>query len=341
MPFPLLIPIGLGLTSLATGVYGVKKGYDAIKCNNEAKNINLKASSTYSEARELLNQLREETNRKMENLGKLKIEVYTDVLGEYISIFQKIKNISFDDNLKKEFELYGLEFDNLLEIKNQILKIEELAGGTAAALGSGALAGFGAFGGAGMLATASTGTAISSLSGAAATNATLAWFGGGSLATGGLGIAGGTVILGGVATAPILAVAGSIFAAKAEKNKSEAEINLNKANTLSLEMDATRIVVNGIKERVEEFIQILVPLVDIFDDILDNLEEIVRKNTDYSTYKDEEKKLVFVSYSIAETLKNLCDTPILDEDGKITRKSKRVLKKTKEFVAIMGDKLNG
>ena len=43
--------------------------------------------------------------------------------------------------------------------------------------------------------TASTGTAISTLSGAAATKATLAWLGGGALAAGGFGVAGGVVVL--------------------------------------------------------------------------------------------------------------------------------------------------
>jgi len=43
--------------------------------------------------------------------------------------------------------------------------------------------------------TASTGTAISALSGAAATNAALAWLGGGALAYGGAGMAGGTALL--------------------------------------------------------------------------------------------------------------------------------------------------
>ena len=46
--------------------------------------------------------------------------------------------------------------------------------------------------------TASTGTAISSLSGVAATNATLAWLGGGTLAAGGLGMAGGAIVLGAI-----------------------------------------------------------------------------------------------------------------------------------------------
>ena len=43
--------------------------------------------------------------------------------------------------------------------------------------------------------TASTGTAISALSGAAATNAALAWLGGGALAVGGGGMAAGNAFL--------------------------------------------------------------------------------------------------------------------------------------------------
>lgn len=43
--------------------------------------------------------------------------------------------------------------------------------------------------------TASTGTAISALSGAAASNAAIAWLGGGALATGGGGMAAGQALL--------------------------------------------------------------------------------------------------------------------------------------------------
>lgn len=50
----------------------------------------------------------------------------------------------------------------------------------------------------GALGTASTGTALSVLHGAVATKATLATIGGGSLATGGLGIVGGICALGAI-----------------------------------------------------------------------------------------------------------------------------------------------
>ena len=55
--------------------------------------------------------------------------------------------------------------------------------------------------------TASTGTALATLSGPAYVHATLAALGGGSLASGGLGMAGGAAVLGAVVAAPMLAVA--------------------------------------------------------------------------------------------------------------------------------------
>jgi len=74
--------------------------------------------------------------------------------------------------------------------------------------------------------TASTGTAISALSGAAASKAALAWLGGGALAAGGKGMAGGAAILGlanpvGIAIG-VSALVGSGFFAR-RKNRKVAE----------------------------------------------------------------------------------------------------------------------
>ena len=55
-----------------------------------------------------------------------------------------------------------------------------------------------------MFGSASTGTAIASLSGVAAHNSILAWFGGGAIAAGGGGMAAGTLTLGAIAVVPIL-----------------------------------------------------------------------------------------------------------------------------------------
>lgn len=63
---------------------------------------------------------------------------------------------------------------------------------------AGATAVAGTYATVGALGTASTGTALSTLHGAVATKATMAAIGGGSLATGGLGIVGGACVLGAI-----------------------------------------------------------------------------------------------------------------------------------------------
>ena len=63
----------------------------------------------------------------------------------------------------------------------------------------------------GTFGTASTGTAIGSLSGAAANSATLAWLGGGSLAAGGGGAAVGTIVLSGGTAVVVVALYGGVM----------------------------------------------------------------------------------------------------------------------------------
>ena len=94
------------------------------------------------------------------------------------------------------------------------------AGGTAV----GALTSVTAMGLVSTFATASTGTAISALSGAAATNATLAWFGGGAIAAGGGGTAlGATVLTGGTAAIVIAAGAGIMYVFHLDDENTERE----------------------------------------------------------------------------------------------------------------------
>ena len=327
MPLPLLALIPAALV-----LYTGKKAYDAYEDNSTANSYNEKAKRIYDDAQSDLNVERENTNTKMEELGALKLKIYQNSVKDFVDIFSLIKNIDFEDKLDLGTGISDSDFKNILEIKKDVLKITELAGATTAALGGGVLAGLGAFGGAGLLATASTGTAIGTLSGVAATNATLAWFGGGSLAAGGLGMAGGMVVLGGIVAAPILAIAGGIFAAKAETAKYDSYANYDKAVAYAEEMKTAQVIVEEIRTRVEEFITILKSLESIFEDYLDKLENIVYKNKDYLTYTKGEKEIVRATAEIAFTVKNICDTPIIDENGDIARKSKLALINAKEFI---------
>lgn len=85
---------------------------------------------------------------------------------------------------------------------------------------------------AGAYGAASTGTALTALSGVAAEAATLAWFGGGSVAAGGMGVAGGTAVLGGIVAVPALAVMAVLAHSRASKDIARYEqemANLEKA----------------------------------------------------------------------------------------------------------------
>lgn len=111
------------------------------------------------------------------------------------------QSISRRDDLDFQYTIETLEsVDRFNSDYNTLIGIGSgtIAGGSLA-LGSWALVG--AFG------SASTGTAIAGLSGAAASKATLAWLGGGSLAAGGAGVSGGMMVLGGIVAVPLILIA--------------------------------------------------------------------------------------------------------------------------------------
>lgn len=108
----------------------------------------------------------------------------------------------------------------------------------------------------GVVGTASTGTAISRLSGAASTAATAAWFGGGSVASGGLGMAAAPFALGGigaVAALPVYFVMGARAAGKKEErhieDASTFENMVSRAETL-IEEDVKRL--QELDRRIDE-----------------------------------------------------------------------------------------
>ena len=207
MPLPLLF-IGIAAASGMLGIGGaVKAGVDT----NNAKQINKNANKLVQQSTDCLNAQRLACGNALTQLGAEKLSVLNGTLTAFLDVFTQIKNVDFGETEGLD-ELHRLHIDEqeFVELRGMANFVGSIAGGAVAGTASGALAAFGAYGAAQALAFASTGTAISALSGAAATNATLAFFGGGSLAAGGLGMAGGTVVLGGLVAGPALLVMGLV-----------------------------------------------------------------------------------------------------------------------------------
>ncbi len=333
MPLP-LIPVLLWGTSLATAVFGAKKGYDAYSDKKDADRYNKSASAIFEESQKALDDQRKITNNDIVKFGEYKVDIFNSSMIKFIDIFSRIVNFEYEQDmgLDGEFNITEKEFEAL---KAEILDIKTMLGGGVVSVGAGAAAGFGAFGLTGALATASTGTAIGSLSGVAATNATLAWLGGGSLASGGLGMAGGMAVLGGLVTGPALAVAGWVLSAKAEAAKNEAYSNLQKARAIEESNKTVVLQLQSVSNTIKSVTNTLSKLAVFFNDpLLKNLENLVNENNDASLYSQAQQAIVENALYMAQTINNLLSVALMDENGEITKeiraarmKADRALKK--------------
>jgi len=211
-----------------------------------------------------------------------------------------------------------------------------LAGGAVAGTAGGALAAFGAYGVAQALACASTGTAIASLSGAAATNATLAFFGGGSLAAGGLGMAGGTAVLGGLVAGPALMVMGFVAGHAAKKDLEKAYTNKAEALQIASQLNTASLQCETIRRRTYMFYNLLARLDTYFLPMIYKMEDIFQaEGDDYKQYSAESRKVIASCASTAVSIKSVLDTPILTDDGLLTDESEATATNIEGFLQNM------
>ena len=319
MPIPVLFIAAAAIT----GAFGVGKSVKAGVDTKKAKDLNRSANAIVEDAKRMLETARNQTSSCLQQLGQDKIEICSGSIMDFVDVFGKIKNVNFNGSAGLD-ELANFSVDNnsLVELKQLGTFATSLLGGLAGGAMGGALTAFGAYSAAGTFAIASTGTAISSLSGAAATNATLAFFGGGSLATGGLGIAGGTAVLGGLVAGPALAIMGLIVGAKASKAKDEARSNYAKAEQFADESEVATELCFAIARRASMFSSLLKSLDMRFVPLISEMESIInQKGVDFKKYSKEQQETIAACASLAGAIKAILDTTILTEDGKMTAES--------------------
>lgn len=325
MPLPLLF-IGI---AAATGLAGAGKTVKAVVDNTNANKINTAANEGVDNARKRLEQQRGAVAQSLEKLGEEKLQILAGTVTSFVSAFEKIKNIDFTSSVGLE-ELEKLhidqkDFEELKELGNFAIQV---AGGVTAGAAGGALTAIGAYGAAQTFAAASTGTAIASLSGAAATNATLAFFGGGSLAAGGLGMAGGMMVLGGLVAGPALLVMGLITGAKSQEKLDQALINKAQAEEIMEALHVASDQCSAIRRRAYLFYSLLAHLDTYLLPLVWQMEDIIaKKGTDYRTYSPESKKVIMAAASNAGSVKAVLDVPILTDDGSLTEQSGEIVDK--------------
>ncbi len=285
------IPFILGAAAAVAGAAGVKNGFSGL---SKMKSAN--------DEMELINKRHNENNRRLREEGKV-VSENMDKLGKFeLEILKSF--VSFSDIIEKiqnrpEFKPYNKENVKIPKLDEERLKeVSVGAGVLLGGLGGAAIGTAGAFAASGAttaavmaLGTASTGTAIASLSGAAATNATFAALGGGAIAAGGGGMALGATILSATTLGVGLLVGGVIFNATGEKlsqKTSEARQEMLKAEE---KIDKICDYYGKLNSASQRYIDSLTKVFDKYIEKFNYLSYVinVQKKCDWNEFSDGEK----------------------------------------------------
>lgn len=292
------IPVLLWGAVAALAATGVVKGAGAINDINKAKEIGERAERRHKRRMRELNEVRDETNEKFTHLGELKVSIFNNQINHILQVMRNSSNKQVKSALKDFHSTFSLT--ELKEIESMVQTSLELSTNFGSSAITGALAGLGAYGSVPLIATASTGTAISTLSGAAATNATLAWLGGGSLAAGGFGMTGGMIALGGIVAGPALAVGGFMLASKAEEALTQSHEYDAKVDEAIGQLDLVEEGLHGLQKNTNEMQHALKEMVERFEKV----------RVDSADDKNFHSMMV-----IGRALKDLMDIKIMNDDG--------------------------
>jgi hypothetical protein len=262
-------------------------------------------------------------SRKVEALLKTVVRVKVEA----------VKNL----NTYKEFSVGNMENPLATKFKsedfkqiNQILEKSQLALTAAAGATVGATAGVGtalaAWGLASTLGVASTGTAISTLSGAAATNATLALLGGGAVAAGGGGMVAGATVLGGIVAIPALIGLGVFSHFSAKKKIFEIESAIYKMKMNMYKMDANIIRLKAIQKKSNKLIGLINKKSHHLKYELNIANQMVTGELNQLTSYYHQIRTIIFGRSVtklANEIALLIDTPIFNDDAEKVRLHKK------------------
>ena len=161
---------------------------------------------------------------------------------------------------------------------------------------------------------ASTGAAISGLSGAAAESATLAALGGGSLASGGGGMALGATALNFAAIGPAILVSGFVIHGQGEKALTKAREYHARVEIALAELADTRSRLEAIRARVDELGELLSRLVGRSKEALDELES---EEFDPELHADRFRQAM----NLVMAVRDVASTGVIDGEGDLNDKT--------------------
>jgi hypothetical protein len=310
----ILVPLGVGAAAAVAA--GVKGTADLGK----GKAIRREASARLDAALSHLNEVELETEGVARAYGEFQMSVHAANLGRFADWLERnqaqVKRLNF-----KKVDGVRIRVPNVPKFVAGVQAVSTGAAGLVGAVGAGAAAPAAALWGVSTLGTAGTGAAIAGLNGVAATNATLAALGGGTLAAGGGGMAAGAAVLGLTAAVPTLLVGGFTVGivgaqAKTRSKKFAAEVSLEIERAV-LSEDLLR----AVQRRVAELRSLLDSMAQRSSAAIDVLESVA--------FDAEEHASEFLkALQLVTAVKEILNTPVLDpKSGELSEASIEIIRK--------------
>lgn len=322
MPFPIVFGLLVAAGAIGVGT-GIKGAVDVSTANEIGQNADRRLRS----AQRYLEQQQQDTQWYMEQYGELLLKVHRNTIHDFVAFLESIENHVESDRYLRLLAQIGIHVPTLQQFKLDVVRAYELAGGALGAMGTGAAASAGTLGLVGLFGTASTGTAISALSGAAAKSATLAWLGGGSLASGGAGMAGGAAVLGGLAVAPALLIGGFYLASKGEEALTQAYRHKARIDIAITKIENQGTFLRCVQERIRELQSVV--------QRLDQQAQICLKSLHTATFSAQNtwhvQKLQRVGMLVS-ALAEISRTPIINTQGTLSWDSQQIYLKYRDVV---------
>lgn len=327
LPLIPLVLIGTGTLTGGGGLYAGGRG--AHKMRKARKQI-AEAVDAYEAERQRTEKAADATNEALRAYGAEQEAALRDVvvrMAEFIRRNQRHVNESLKllvDGVEVEVNECG-EAGGLGPSAVSFLVSLATAGTTGVGAAAGTTAAVTAFG------AASTGTSIGALSGAAAESATLAALGGGSLATGGGGMALGATALNFVTVGPALLVGGLLLNGQGEKALTRAKGFVADAKVKQAEVAAMRRAFKSVEQRIDELSGLLDALVSRAVPAIDVLEAI--ENLERDGFQPQVHARAFQkAIGLTVAVRDVATAPVVQEDGKLNRQTAKMKVKYKEFV---------
>jgi hypothetical protein len=161
----------------------------------------------------------------------------------------------------------------------------------------------------------------------------MAWLGGGSIAAGGGGVAAGTVVLAGMTYAATgivaLASAGLMASGIMAKKLTQAQKYSSEVDIACEKMETSWVAMEGIKQRVNELMEVTM---NVYDKCIIQLAQLEPLVSCFDT-KSKEHVLIFQKTALlVKSMSELAKTPLFGDDMNLSGESEAVITKTRKIL---------